>query len=105
MILTAVTTEPSGTMQLAAREQSADQAKEQRSRSLRSEDKSLPESVSAMMLANPVVGSGTDSILFNFDAMLPHFPYVFSFLNHWMIGVADGNGGVGVYYIPNPDAM
>ncbi len=64
----------------------------------------LSEDVYRALRVVPVVGSGTDSILFNFNAMQPDQPYPFRFLDHWMVGITDGDGGVAVYYIPNPDA-
>lgn len=91
-----------GTLQHARKSEDQDPVEAKSSTIIR-EDTAISRSASltSSPQVGPIVGSDTDSILFNFAAMESGRPYTFRFLGHWMLAIGDGDGGVAVYYLPN----
>ena len=96
MMLTRTNERP-GALQVAQSElgEGPGTTKEARSLTTQSRDISLSP------LNDPVTGSDTGSIVFNPTAMKANYPYRFRFLDHWMFVVADWQGYVNIYYLPN----
>lgn len=89
------TTERLGTVQFVNRAGVQPEGDPHNTESIRMAEFSVPDHTF------PVAGSDTGSILLNPHTMQPDCPYVFRFLDHWMIAFADGAGGIAVYYVPN----